>query len=142
MRVCEEMLKIVQRNRDLQLDLAGGSRLASRRSWTRAKHARSWSVMPIGALQDKKYRLVVQLPRGWNSQLSQAASLSCQPALFWKTWLFTLCVVLVFASLFPKSLPSNFCCGCDFIWFRLFINSVLSLIVYQVCIFCTLIVWY
>ena len=37
------------------------------------------------------------------------------------------CVVLVFASLFPQYLSFNFCCGCDFIWFRLFINSVLSL---------------
>ena len=30
MRECEEMLKIVQRSRDSRLDLAGGSRLASR----------------------------------------------------------------------------------------------------------------
>ena len=29
MRECEELLKIVQRNRDLQLDLAGGLWLAS-----------------------------------------------------------------------------------------------------------------
>ena len=29
MRECEELLKIVQRNRDLRLDLASGSRLAS-----------------------------------------------------------------------------------------------------------------
>ena len=30
MRECEEMLKIVQRSRGSRLDLAGGSRLASR----------------------------------------------------------------------------------------------------------------
>ena len=41
------------------------------------------------------------------------------------------CVVLIFASLFPLSLPFNFCCGCDFIWFRLFINSVLSLFTFS-----------
>ena len=35
-------------------------------------------------------------------------------------------VVLVFASLFPLSLPFIFCCECDFNWFRLFINFVLS----------------
>ena len=29
MRECEELLKIVQRNRDSRLDFAGGSRLAS-----------------------------------------------------------------------------------------------------------------
>ena len=32
MRECEELLKIVQRNRDLRLDLVGGSRLASRQN--------------------------------------------------------------------------------------------------------------
>ena len=82
------MFKIMQRSRDSWLDFAGGSRLEAAKCWTRAKHARSWSVMLVGALQDKKYRLAVQLPRSWNSQLSQAASLSRQPALFCKTWLF------------------------------------------------------
>ena len=32
MRECEELLKIVQRNRDSWLDLASGSRLASRQN--------------------------------------------------------------------------------------------------------------
>ena len=32
MRECEELLKIVQRNRDSRLDLTGGSRLASRQN--------------------------------------------------------------------------------------------------------------
>ena len=41
------------------------------------------------------------------------------------------CVVLMFASLFPLSLPFNFCCGCDFIWFRSFINSLLSLFTFS-----------
>ena len=41
------------------------------------------------------------------------------------------CVVLIFASLFPLSLPFNFCCGCDFIWFRLFIISMLSLFTFS-----------
>ena len=36
------------------------------------------------------------------------------------------CVVLVFASLFPLSLSFNYCCGCDYLWFRLFIDFVLS----------------
>ena len=63
--------------------------LQAARSCTCAKHARSWSVIPAGALQDKKYKLVVQLPRGWNSRLGQAVSPSHQLALFWKTWLFT-----------------------------------------------------
>ena len=32
MRECEEILKIVQRNRDSRLDLVGGSRLTSRQN--------------------------------------------------------------------------------------------------------------
>ena len=36
------------------------------------------------------------------------------------------CVVLMFASLFPLSLPFNYCCGCDYLWFRLFVNSILA----------------
>ena len=37
----------------------------------------------------------------------------------------TSSVVLVFASLFPLSLPFNYCCDC--LWFRLFIDSIISL---------------
>ena len=36
------------------------------------------------------------------------------------------CVVLVFASLFPLSLSFNYYCSCDYLWFGLFINSVLA----------------
>ena len=39
-------------------------------------------------------------------------------------------VVFVFASLFPQSLPFNFYCGCDFIWFRLFYQFRFSLCSY------------
>ena len=34
--------------------------------------------------------------------------------------------VIVFASLFPLSLPFNYYCGCDYLWFRLFIDFVLA----------------
>ena len=40
------------------------------------------------------------------------------------------CVVFVFTSLFPYSLPFNFCCGCDFIWFGLFYQLCFSLCSY------------
>ena len=36
------------------------------------------------------------------------------------------CVVLLFATLFLLSLPFNYYCGYDYLWFRLFINSVLA----------------
>ena len=81
--------RVCKKNRDSWLDLTGDSRLQAPRSCTRARHAKSWSVMPAGALQDKIGQLAVQLPRGWNSRLSQAMRPSHEPALFWKTWLFT-----------------------------------------------------
>ena len=81
--------RVCKKNRDSRLDLAGDSRLQAARSCTRAKHVRSWSIMLARALQDKIGQLSVQLSRGWISRLSQAARPSHEPALFWKTWLFT-----------------------------------------------------
>ena len=75
------MLKSVQENRV--------SWLQAVRSSTRAKYARSWSIMLAGALQDKIGQLVVLLLCGWISRLSQAVRPSREPPLFWKTWLFT-----------------------------------------------------
>ena len=85
----KKCLRVCKKNKDSWLDLAGDTRLQAARSCSRARHARSWSVTLAGALQDKIGQLAVQLPRGWNSQLSQAARPSSEPALFWKTWLFT-----------------------------------------------------
>ena len=53
------------------------SRLQAAKNCSRARHARSWSVTPSGALQDKIGQLAVQLPRGWNSWISQATSQPC-----------------------------------------------------------------
>ena len=58
------MLKSVQENRDSRLDLMGDSRLQIARSSTRAKHAKSWSVMLAGVLQDKIGQLAILLARG------------------------------------------------------------------------------
>ena len=41
----------------LRLDLASDSRLATRQNATRVKHAGSWRVMTVRALQDKKFDL-------------------------------------------------------------------------------------
>ena len=75
------MLKSVKEKQRLEGDL----RLQAARSCTCARHARSWSVMLAGALQDKIGQQVVQLSCGWNSRLSQVTSEPC----FKKTWLFT-----------------------------------------------------
>ena len=81
--------RVCKKNRDSWLDLVGDLRLQAAKSYSRARHARSWSVTPARALQDKIGQLAVQLPQGWNSRLSQAARSSCELALFWKIWLFT-----------------------------------------------------
>ena len=75
------LLKSVQENRD--------SRLQAARCSTRAKHARRWTVMLVGALQDKIGQLAIRLSRDWISRLSQVARPSREPSLFWKTWHFT-----------------------------------------------------
>ena len=83
------MLKSVQENRDSRLDLAGDSWLQAARHNTHVKHARSWTVMLAGALQDKIGQLAIRLSRDWISWLSQVARPSCKPTLFWKSWCFT-----------------------------------------------------
>ena len=76
--------RVCKKNRDSRLDLAGDSQLQAARNCSRARHARSWSVTPAGALQDKIGQLAVLLPRDWNSWLSQAVRPSRELALFWK----------------------------------------------------------
>ena len=92
-RVVSEILwrnaQACKKNRDSQLDLVGDLRLQATRNCSRVRHARSWSITPAGALHDKIRQLAIQLPRGWNLRLNQAARLRRKPALFWKTWLFT-----------------------------------------------------
>ena len=67
MRECEEMLKIVQRNRDLQLDLVGGSQLASRQklhtcqACQKLKHHASWSTTGQKVQTDRSVTLRLEL---------------------------------------------------------------------------------
>ena len=71
---------------------------------------RSWTVTPVGALQDKKSNLAIQLPHGWNSWLSQVARPSCQPALFWKTDSLHSTLTLIYIPLIPtkcRELPER-----------------------------------
>ena len=83
------LLKSVQENRDSRLVLTGGSRLQAARCSTRAKHARRWTVMLAGALQDKIGQLAIRLSRNWISRLSQVVRSSREPPLFCKSWRFT-----------------------------------------------------
>ena len=63
--------------------------------------------MPAKALQDKKYRLAVQLPRGWNSRLS----LSRESKLLANSVLKNLTLRIPFSpqykySLYPRNVES------------------------------------
>ena len=49
---------------------------------------RSWTLIPVIALQDKKSSLAIQLACSLDSQISQVARPSRQFTLLWKNWLF------------------------------------------------------
>ena len=108
--VCEKVWRNAQ-------DSAVKQRLAARtRGWLAAckppkvAHAQSmqgsWTVMPPGALQDKKSRLAIKLARGLNSRLSQVARSSHQPALFLEK--LTLRILFSHQYKYP-SFPQNMC---------------------------------
>ena len=82
------LLKSMQENRDSRLGLAGDSWLQAARRSTHTKHARRWTVMLAGALQEKIGQLAIRLSRDWISRLSQVARPSCEPPLFWKNLTF------------------------------------------------------
>ena len=63
---------------------------------TRAKHAKSWSVAPVVALQDKSPRLARLFACGLNSQLNPVVRSSHQNTLFGKIWLFTFLLTLLY----------------------------------------------
>ena len=63
---------------------------------TRAKHARSWSVVLAVTLQDKSPRLARPFARGLNSRLNPVVRSSHQNTLFGKIWLFTFLLTLLY----------------------------------------------
>ena len=101
MRECEELLKIVQRNRNSWLDLAV---CKPPECCTHAKHARSWRVALAVALQDKSPRLARLFARSLNSWLNPIARSSHQDTLFGKNWLFTfLSHPTIYRPLYPRN---------------------------------------
>ena len=75
---------------------------------TRAKHARSWSVTPAIALQDKSPRLARLFARDLNSQLNLVKRSSRQNTLFGKIWLFTFLFTLLYIYLYTHDLERAF----------------------------------
>ena len=101
------LLKNVQENRDSRLGLAGDSQLQAARRSTPAKHARRWTVMLVGALQDKTGQLAIWLSRDWISRLSQVARPSREPALFLKILTFHIPLSLQYIyPLYPQKTES------------------------------------
>ena len=76
------MLKSMQENRDSRLDLTAASRQMQYtcQACEKVNSHTSWSTTG---------QLAIRLSRDWISRLSQVASPSCKPPLFWKTWRFT-----------------------------------------------------
>ena len=81
--------------------------LQAARSCTRAKHAKSWSVMLTVALQDKSPRLARLLARNLNSRLSPVSRPSRQTTLFGKIWLFAfLSHSTIYRPLYSRNIES------------------------------------
>ena len=78
MRECEQMLKFVQSSRDLRLDLAGSSQLAScQKLHTCQASGEAEALCQLEHYRIKKSRLAIQLVCGLNSRLNQVARPSC-----------------------------------------------------------------
>ena len=98
--MCEKVWRIAQDCAKKQ-GLATGSHgwLAACKppeSCIRAKHARSWRVAPVVALQDKSPRLARPFAPGLNLWLNPVARSSRQNTLFRKNWLFTFLLTLLY----------------------------------------------
>ena len=96
MRECEELLKCVQRSRDSQLDLAGGSWLQAAKLMHTCQACQKLKHRASCSLQDKSLRLARLFARGLNSWLNPVTRSSCQNTLFGKIWLFTFFLTLLY----------------------------------------------
>ena len=96
MRKCEELLKCVQRSRDLRLDLAGGLWLQAARLMHTCQACQKLKCCASCSLQDKSPRLARSFARGLNSWLNPVARSSRQNTLFGKIWLFTFLLTLLY----------------------------------------------
>ena len=99
-RECKELLKCVQRSRDSQLDLAGGSRLQAAKLKHTCQACQKLKRHASCSLQDKSSRLARPFARGLNSWLNPVARSSRQNTLFGKIWLFTFSLTLLYIYLY------------------------------------------
>ena len=83
-RECQELLKCVQRSRDLWLDFAGDSRLQAAKLEHMCQVCQKLKRRASYSLQDKSSRLAKPFARGLNLRLNLVARSSCQNTLFGK----------------------------------------------------------
>ena len=102
---CEELLKYVQRSRDSQLNLAGGSRLQTARLKHTCQACQKLKRRASCSLQDKSPRLAKPFARDLNSQLNPIARPSRQNTLFGKIWRFTFLLSLLY--IYPYTYDSK-----------------------------------
>ena len=95
-RVCEELLKCVQRSRDSRLDFAGGSRLQAANLKHTCQTCQKLKRRASCSLQDKISRLARPFGRGLNSRLNLVARSSRQNTMFGKIWRFTFPLTLLY----------------------------------------------
>ena len=95
-RECKELLKCVQRSRDSQLDLMGGSRLQVARLMHTCQACQKLKRRTNCSLQDKSPKLARPFACGLNSRLNPVMRLSRQNTLFGKIWLFTFLLTLLY----------------------------------------------
>ena len=84
MRECKELLKCVQRSRDLRLDFAGDSQLQAAKLKHTCQACQKLKHRANCSLQDKSSRLTRPFARGLNSRLNPVARSSRQNTLFGK----------------------------------------------------------
>ena len=84
MRECEELLKCVQRSKDLRLDFVGGSLLQATKLKHTCQACQKLKRRANCSLHDKSSRLARPFARGLNLRLNPIARSSPQNTLFGK----------------------------------------------------------
>ena len=108
MRECEELLKFVQKSRDLLLDLVGDSQLQAARLMHTCQACQKLKRRASCSLQDKSPRLARPFARGLNSRLNPVTRSNRQNTLFGKIWLFTFLLTLLYIYPYTHNLERAF----------------------------------
>ena len=103
-RVCEELLKCVQRSRDSRLDFVGGSRLQAGNLKHTCQTCQKLKRRASCSLQDKSSKLARPFACGLNSRLNPVVRSSHQNTLFGKIWRFTFPLTLLYIYPYTRDL--------------------------------------